>query len=205
MRRNTLRRLAGSALALTFTFLFLHLAGAMAPTEDWRAQIGKPVPSFMLPNYDGKTVSSTDPKSKLTVLLFISTVCPVSNAYDERMEQMAQKYDDKGVRFLGINSNRGETPTQIAAHAKEHKFTFPVLKDNRNVIADHFQARHTPEVWVVDAHGIARYHGAIDDSQEVEEVKTPYLQNALDALLDGKEPPKTETRAFGCAIHRVSQ
>lgn len=175
----------------------------MALAGNWKAEIGKPVPSFALPDVNGKRISSTDAASKLTVLVFLSTTCPVSHAYRDRLVSLAQTYADKGVRVLGIDSNNGETTAQIAAYQKDQRFPFPVLKDTRNVIANHLQAQHTPEVWVVDARGIARYHGAIDDNQDAAAVKTHYLTDTLDALLADKAPPQTETPAFGCAIKRV--
>ena len=171
----------------------------------WKAELGKPVPSFTLKNYDGKPVTSTDAKSKATVLIFVSTQCLISNAYNSRMAKLAETYTDKGVRFLGINANNGEKPEQIAAHAHAHDLPFPILKDTDNVIADRFQAQCTPEVWITDARGVARYHGSIDDSENEAQVKNPYLTDAIEALLAGKEPPQAETRAFGCAIKRVNK
>ncbi len=179
------------------------IALLMALKGDWKAEIGQPVPSFTLNDVNGKPVTSTDAGHKLTVLMFVSTTCPVSNAYSARMVELAQQYGPKGVRFLGINANQGETPAQIAANARAHGFPFPILKDTRNVIADRFAAQHTPEIWVLDGRGVARYHGAIDDSQDASQVKTHYLADALDALLAGKEPPQTQTQAFGCTIKRA--
>lgn len=175
----------------------------LALTKNWQVTLNRPVPSFTLPNYDGAKVTSTDADHKLTVITFISTQCPVSNAYNERMAQLAKTYGEKGVRFLAINANNGETPAKIEAHAKAHNFPFPVLKDDRNVIADHFNAQHTPEVWVLDRRSVARYHGGIDDSQNEASVQNHYLADTLDALLDGKAPAHEETRSFGCTIKRV--
>ena len=142
---------------------------------------------------------------KATVLMFIATQCPVSNAYNERMAAVAKDYAGKGVAFLGINSNSTEPVEEIAAHAKKHGFSFPVLKDTNNVQADFFGASHTPEIYVYDAGWRLRYHGSIDDSQNVGAVKTTGLRNALDALVAGKDVAVAETRAFGCSIKRVAR
>ncbi len=172
----------------------------MALSGHWKAAIGKPVPGFTLPDTEGKPVSSTDAASKLTVLVFLSARCPVSRAYSGRLESLTQTYDTRGVRFLGIDSNKGETPAQIAAYARA--LPFPVLKDTRHLVADHLSAQRTPEVWVVDGRGIARYHGAIDDNQDATAIKTPYLADALNALLAGHAPPQAQTPPFGCDIKR---
>ena len=84
--------------------------------------------------------------------MFIATQCPVSNAYNERMAAISREYGAKGVAFVGINSNRQESVEEIAGHASQHGFGFPVLKDVGNVQADHFgalPARHGDELHVL--------------------------------------------------------
>jgi peroxiredoxin len=107
------------------------------------------------------------------------------------------------VRFVGINSNVIEPVEEVAAHAKQNGFPFPVLKDEGNKIADHFDAQFTPEIFVLDAKGVLRYHGRIDDSQNPANITSHDLRDALDALLAGKNPPRAETKAFGCTIKRA--
>src|SRR5262245_12246929 len=94
---------------------------------------------------------------KATVLMFISTQCPVSNAYNERMAAVAKDYSGKGVAFVGINSNRQESVDEIAKHTKDNSFGFPVLKDVDNLKADEFGAAVTPEVYVYDAEWKLKY------------------------------------------------
>jgi cytochrome oxidase Cu insertion factor (SCO1/SenC/PrrC family) len=78
------------------------------------------------------------------------------------------------------------------------------MKDPDNKVADLYDARHTPEIFVVDADGKVRYHGRIDENyEEPAKVTSPDLKNALDALLAGKPIAKAETKAFGCSIKRV--
>lgn len=172
---------------------------------NWRAQIGQPIPDFRLPRVDNGKLESVygDRKQKATVVMFIATRCPVSNAYNERMTTIAQEYMKKGVRFVGINSNFIEPTEEVAQHAKQHGFPFPVLKDEGNKIADHFNAQFTPEIFVMDAKGVLRYHGRIDDSQNPANITSHDLRITLDALLAGKNPPREETKAFGCTIKRV--
>jgi peroxiredoxin len=106
------------------------------------------------------------------------------------------------VKFIFLNANRTEPAPQVAEHAKEH-FAFPVYKDENNVVADRFGASVTPEAYVIDSGGIVRYHGSIDDSQEVSRVQEQRLRNALDAVLSGKNVDRAETKAFGCTIKRM--
>ena len=169
---------------------------------------GHKAPEFTLPIAGGASLALKDGlvKSKLTVLMFIATQCPVSNAYNERMARMAKDYASQGVSFIGVNSNKQEAVEEIVQHGKQHGFSFPVLKDEGNKVADLYGARVTPEIFVVDASGHVRYHGRIDEKQEPSgpaDIKSPDLRTALDALLAGKPAPLTDTKAFGCSIKRV--
>ncbi len=163
------------------------------------------VENFSLNDYNGKKVELTDFKdAKAVVLMFISTQCPVSNAYNERMAALYTDYQHKGIAIVGINSNKAETPEEIKEHAAEHGFGFPILKDVRNVIADKLEANHTPEIYVINPKTMGvLYHGRIDNSQRIAKVTTNDLRTALDEILAGKELSVTETKAFGCTIKRV--
>jgi len=182
------------------------LALASAPMLAASPAIGAAAPAFSLTTLDGKPFSLADATktNSLVVLMFISTECPYSNAYNDRMRDMAAVYGKKGVQFVGINSNKTESVADAAAHAKKHGHTFTIVKDTGNKVADLYDARHTPEVYIVDKEGKLRYHGRIDENYEDSaKVSSPDLKNALDALLAGQAVAKTETKAFGCSIKRV--
>lgn len=174
-------------------------------TQRTAKDLGKPIADFQLPEVrDGKTVSLLgDHSQKATVLLFVSALCPCSAKYDERNAKLAREYASKGVRFVAVNSSFGEKPAEIAAHAQEAGYPFPMLRDKGNVIADRVGAMVTPEVFVLDSKGVLRYHGRIDDNRDALKVTSNDLRNALDALLAGKVPPHPEQMAFGCAIART--
>jgi peroxiredoxin len=168
--------------------------------------IGAAAPDFQLTTLDGKpfSLSQTAPTQNATVLMFIATKCPYSNAYNERMRNMAEAYKGKGVLFVGINSNKTEPEAEAREHAKTNRHTFPIMKDPDNKIADMYDAKRTPEIFVVDKQGKVVYHGRIDENYEnPAEVASPDLKNALDALLAGKPITRAETKAFGCTIKRV--
>lgn len=170
-------------------------------------KIGAPAPDFTLPAAaDGRAVALKDllAKSRAVAVIFIATKCPVSNAYNGRMAELGKEYAAKGIAVVGINSNKTEPAAEVAAHAKEHGFTFPVVKDDGNRVADAYGASHTPEVFVLSPKGELLYHGRIDESQDdPKNVRSPDLRNALEAILAGRPVPAPETKAFGCSIKRV--
>jgi peroxiredoxin len=168
--------------------------------------VGEKAPAFTLA-VAGESRSLSLPQevsgNALTVVMFISTRCPVSNAYDVRMEDLEKAFGSRRVRFIGVNSNVNEPPAEIAAHARQHGFTFPVVKDEGSRTADAYGAQHTPEIFVIDSEGIVRYHGRIDENMDdAASVRSPDLRNALDALLAGRPAPVASTKAFGCSIKR---
>jgi len=169
-------------------------------------EIGAAAPDFTLQTIDGKTLSLAEAAKthKAVVVMFIATKCPYSNAYNDRMRDMAAAYGGKGVLFVGINSNKTEPLAEVIAHAKEHGHTFPIAKDPDNKVADLYGAGHTPEVYVVTPDGKLRYHGRIDENYEdASKVASPDLKNALDDLLANRTVARAETKAFGCTIKRV--
>jgi peroxiredoxin len=142
---------------------------------------------------------------KGTVVIYIATKCPVSNAYNDRMEKLAQDYKAKGINVIGINSNYTEPSAEVKAHAAEKHLTFAILKDEGNKIADRWGATRTPEVYVLDASMKLVYHGRIDNSQKVEGITSNDVRDALDEMLAGKPVTKTGGAAFGCTIKRTSR
>ena len=168
--------------------------------------IGDQAPSFALKNYDGKEyeLKSLLKENKFTVIMFISTECPVSNGYNERMVKLNDTYGKKGVAFVGINANKAEDVKMIADHSKDKGFKFPVLKDEKNKVADLYGALVTPEIFVVNPDGKLVYHGRIDDNRKLDKVTSNDLSDALDKLLAGKAVTSATPKAFGCSIKRIN-
>ena len=168
-------------------------------------KMDKEVPDFTLKDAMDKAHSLEDLSrdKKATVVMFISTQCPVSNKYNERIIALYNDYKDQGVQFIGINSNRNESVKEIVEHSKANEFHFLVLKDLKNEIADNFGAKRTPEIYLLDEKRMLRYRGAIDNSQQNPE--THYLREVLDLVIAGKGIPENlkNTKAFGCTIKRV--
>lgn len=197
---------SGSIFAVLAVAAVAFLAAGVAGAGEGSnaSFMGKQAPSFKLADAHGAEHSLADLEGqKGTVIIWVSTQCPVSNAYNGRMAALAAAYTPKGFRFVGINSNKAEDPAQIASHAKEHGLDFPILKDKGNVVADKYGASVTPEAYVLDPHGVLLYHGRIDNSQKESGVTSKDLAAALDAILEGKPVPKKEALAFGCSIKRV--
>jgi peroxiredoxin len=171
--------------------------------------VGKKIDNFSLPDPRAKaTVSLTDFKDKKAVIvLFVGTECPINNAFLPTLVGLHKEYADKGVQLLGINANVQDAAERVAEHAKKTGLPFPVLKDDKNVVADRFGARRTPEAFVLDAEGKVRYQGRIDDQFGLgynrPKPTRRDLATALDELLAGKPVSQPTVEVAGCLIGRV--
>jgi peroxiredoxin len=205
------------SLSTAALLLFLALLSLLG-TSSFRADSKLPAPAgkaprtvrpFTLPAADGKAHALKDIAAgkKAVVVLFIGTECPINNAYMPRLGELHKEHAARGVAFVGINPNCHDTPVRIAAHAREHKLPFPVLKDAGNVVADAFGARRTPEAFVLAPDGKVLYHGRIDDQFGLGyQRKAPTrrdLNIALDEVLAGKPVSQPATPVAGCLIARA--
>ena len=192
------------------TMLSLCLVGSQQPHA--RAPSAKtldaPVQNFTLQDYRGKKISLNDfQNSKLVVLAFLGTECPLARLYAGRLEEIATRYGVDRVAVLGLNSNVQDNLTEIAAFVRRHELHYPMLKDVGNVVADAVGAQRTPEVFLLDADRVIRYRGRVDDQYLVgivrEKPDRDDLTIAIEELLAGKAVNVPHTTPLGCHIGRV--
>jgi peroxiredoxin len=201
-----MKKLFTLSLLLATTIAVAAAGNARTNSADVPAPpaIGATIVDFTLPDADGKDHSLNSLKGKNgTVVIFIAVQCPVSNAYNERMEKLAQDYKARGITVVGINANSSEAADAVKTHAAANKMTFVILKDNGNKIADSLGATKTPEAYFLDAGNKLVYHGRIDNSKDSTQIVSSELRDALDATLAGKPVAKTTAAAFGCSIKRA--
>lgn len=199
-----------SQVSLLFALILLVAGIALSGSVNAAAEvpaapaIGATIEDFTLPDADGieRTLNSLKGKNG-SVLIFVSVQCPVSNAYNDRMEKLAQDYQAKGITVIGINSNVAEAADAVKSHAVANKLSFPIVKDPGNKIADRLGATVTPEAYFLDANNKLLYHGRIDNSRNGESVTSSELREAMDLSLAGKPVKTTAANAFGCTIKRA--
>jgi peroxiredoxin len=196
---------AVALLALSSALAAAPLVAPPAGAADAKASVapGAVVPDFTLPDADGKRHALASLKGKSgTVLIFVATKCPVSNAYNARMQKLSEDFRARGVNVVGINSNSTEPAAEVKQHAAEKGLTFTMLKDAGNTVADRYDAQVTPEAYLLDASGKLVYRGRIDNSRNGDSITSSELRDAVEAMLAGKPVEKSEVKAFGCSIKR---
>jgi peroxiredoxin len=178
--------------------------------NDLPAPVGTRISEFTASDAtNGKAWSLADNarEAKAVVVIFTGTECPVNNAYSPRLADLAKKYSDKGVVFVGINSNEQDDVEAIAKHAKTYQIPFPVLKDENFKLAEKFSVVRIPEVFVLDGQRFVRYRGRIDDQftpiAKRERATSREMLDALDAVLAGQEVKLAATTPAGCLLGRT--
>jgi hypothetical protein len=143
--------------------------------------------------------------SDVLVLVQSCNHCPYVQAWEGRMKEIQRDYADRGVSIVAINSNDPDrypedSFEEMAKRAAHEGFNFDYLLDEDQSLGRALGSERTPEVFVFDQDRKLVYHGAIDDSRDNTAVTEHYLRDALDAVLDGREPPVAETLPIGCSV-----
>ncbi|MEW6702436.1 MAG: thioredoxin family protein [Bacteroidota bacterium] len=169
-------------------------------------KIGSHAPNFNLTATDGRNYSlNSFADKKALIVIFSCNHCPYVQAYEERIMEIQKDYE-KDIQVIAINSNEEinypeDSFDMMKKRAALRGFNFPYLRDDTQSIAKEYGATHTPEIFLFDFERKLVFHGKIDDNwQEPKKVKSKYLRNALDELLNGKQISVPETFTIGCTI-----
>ena len=170
-------------------------------------QIGEQAPDFDLPGVDGKKYSLDDfADAEILIVLFSCNHCPYVIGSEDRMLKLHGDYEPKAVAMIAISSNETEDhPTDSFDHmivrAREKGFTFPYVFDESQEVALAYGALRTPHYFVFDEERKLRYTGRMDDDPRQPGQETTHeLRDAMDALLEGKDPPEPVTNPIGCNV-----
>ena len=173
-------------------------------------EIGDIIEDFKLKNVDGNMVSLADYKeAKGFIITFTCNTCPYAKMYEDRIMELDKKYTPLGYPVIAIMPNNtqvkpGDSFEEMQKRAKVKGFTFPYLIDEGQKVYPKFGATKTPHMYVVEKTkkgNMVQYIGAIDDNyKDASAVSRKYVEEAVDALLAGKEVKEQVTRAIGCSI-----
>lgn len=164
-------------------------------------QINQPAPDFELRELTGGIHRLSHYRGVIVIVNFWSADCPHSERADHHLMEVVEKRNG-GMILLSIAANRNES-IQVLEDAARARRLPVVLIDVNQTVADLYGAQTTPHVFVIDQKGTLRYRGAVDDVTFRQRKATRYfLEEAIDALLDGRFPEMAETPAYGCTIVR---
>jgi peroxiredoxin len=162
--------------------------------------VGDQAPTFSLPDTNGEEHGP----GGVTVVVFTCNHCPYALGWHERLLQVARDYPD--VTFLAVNPNDAERYPADSYEAMKERvaadggWPHPYLRDESQEVARAYDAKTTPDVFVLDADLRLRYRGAPDGDHRDPSEGAAWLRAALDAVVAGEEPNPPETRSVGCSV-----
>lgn len=147
-----------------------------------------------------------DKKMKAAVLLFVSTDCPVANAFQPYLQEFEKAYAKQGVHCFMVYCFPGLKREQIEKHTKDFRIRMPAVLDAEQQLARITGATVTPEAVVIDQSGKVRYRGLINDlyagyGKKRAKPAKHFLRDACDAVIAGGTVPNPVTKPLGCFIH----
>lgn len=177
--------------------------------------LGSPAPDFSLPGVDGKVHKLSDyASSPVLAVIFTCNHCPIAQMYEQRIEQLYENYSKKGVAVVAIQGNDpkairideldssdvSDTLDDMKIRVQYKHLHYPYLyAGDTQAVTRAYGPQATPHVFIFDKDRRLRYEGHFDNSYRIEQVKTHDAQNAIDALLAGKEVAVKHTGVFGCS------
>ncbi|WP_299799558.1 thioredoxin family protein [uncultured Maribacter sp.] len=170
-------------------------------------KIGDIAEDFSLKNVDGTmfSLSSID-NAKGYIVVFTCNECPFAKMYEDRLIELHKNYASRGYSVVTINpnvseENERESYKAMQIRAKEKNFPYVYLADEDHSVFPKYGAVRTPHVFLLDKEMKVQYIGTIDDNaRSAEDANVKYVENAIQALEEGKTPELNFTKAIGCPV-----
>lgn len=145
-------------------------------------------------------------QAPLSVLIFVSTDCPVSNRYAPEIQRLYKEFGPRGVRFQLVYPNPADDQPAVRKHLLDYGYPPAIgVLDPTHALVKSAEATVTPEAAVFDGQARLVYRGRIDDRfvellRERPAATTHDLRDALRAMLSGRPVTAARTQAVGCFI-----
>lgn len=170
-------------------------------------EIGEQAPDFHLPATDGKRYGLSDFSSADTLVIFFTcNHCPYVINSDEITRATCERFQSKGVVFVGINSNSKETKPldsfdHMVERMEEQQFPWTYLYDESQEIAQKYGALRTPHFYVFDKERKLIYTGrGVDSPRDTSRMTTNDLERALEEHTSGRKITTPKTNPIGCNV-----
>ncbi|MBF0610861.1 MAG: thioredoxin family protein [Magnetococcales bacterium] len=170
-------------------------------------ELGSPAADFALPGVSGSIHTLADyQQAPAMVVVFWCNHCPYVQALEQRVIDLAKEMNTLGVRFIAVSSNDTKSYPEdsfpnMKKRAKEKKYTFDYLFDEKQTMARAYGAVCTPDFFVYDQERKLRYRGRLDDSpRNPAGVRKQELKEAILAVLNGRPVPTPQNPSMGCSL-----
>ena len=181
----------------------------MAVAASSKLVLGTPAPAFILPDtVSGKILSLESLQSDMAnVIMFLCNHCPYVKHVNPEIVRIVNKYQPKGISFIGISSNDAlqypeDGPEEMKKTAEKLGYNFPYLYDESQDVARAYDAACTPDLYVFNSALALIYHGQLDDSRAAGTLPLngKDLRDVLECVLAGYPLPEFQRPSIGCSI-----
>jgi thiol-disulfide isomerase/thioredoxin len=189
-----------AALALVASPVFAGKYNKAVSVND-KAPTFSGIPATTLSGED-TSLTLSDIKEPVVVLVFLGNHCPVVQAYEDRIIDFTSDYKNKGVKVVGVSVNDLDSDRlpAIKTYMKEKKSNYVYGYDESQAIGKAYGATNTPQFFVLDKDRVIKYLGAMDDNMAEAKVTKTYLRDAVDSILKGDSVEVSETQPKGCGV-----
>jgi thioredoxin-related protein len=199
---------------LAIAALCLSVSSATTYAQEKQLQPGDGLPRVsteLLSATDGTSMPYYKSADKNGLLVMFScNTCPYVVKNEETTLKTIEYAKAHGVGVVIINSNEAKREGDdsfgaMKDYARKHGYTVPYLEDKQSMLADAFGANHTPEIFLFSNKNMLVYKGAMNDNPgNPASAQVVYINNAIDAMIAGKEVNPSTTKSIGCSIKRKS-
>lgn len=195
-----------SVKLLAFVFALL------LATRVYAVRVGDPAPDFSAVDSNGQSHSLSEYKGKYVVLEWHNNGCPFTRKHYEsgNMQNLQKEWTERGVVWFTVISSAPGAQGYVTA-AEENAYLqrmqaapTAALLDPQGTLGHLYDAKTTPEVFIITPDGRLAYQGAIDDhpttdAGDVASAKN-YVSAALEELMSGRPVAEANTRPYGCSV-----
>jgi peroxiredoxin len=187
-------------------FFFTALTLTAAP------KVNIPAPDFVGVTAEGETIHLASLRGHIVVLEWSNHECPYVRKHYEsgNMQSLQKKWTDRGVVWLTVLSSapgkQGYVDPSRAQELTVERDAHPtaVILDARGKIGKLYDARTTPQMYIIDEKGTLVYMGSIDDERSLRksslEGARNHVDEALSELMSGKPVTIQVSAPYGCSI-----
>jgi ribosomal protein L7Ae-like RNA K-turn-binding protein len=159
---------------------------------------------------DGNQYNLNDVKKENgTLVVFTCNTCPFVVMWEDRYLLLEKICNENNVGMVYVNSNEkkrdgDDSIEEMILHSKKNNYKAPYIVDKNSVLANAFNAKTTPHIFLFDTKDKLSYSGSIDDNYEsAKDVSSFYLKDAILQMSNNKEITLKSTKPIGCSIKRI--
>ena len=192
---------------ITLAFLTKPLLAQKYPTLEIDQKM--PVQNYKVKSIDGDFMSLNDNiKNNGILVVFTSNKCPFVIMWEDRYKMLEEycKKNKIGMAYINSNYKRRnsvDSYKSMIEHSKNMNYNYEYLVDNKSKLANTFNAKTTPHIFLFDETSKLIYKGSIDNNyKDKSNVTEFYLKDAMDQMLKNEKIEISTTKAIGCSIKR---